>query len=87
MADTTSQAQHTEFWKKAVEEQINRTASMFDEVGKLEAKGVEQARSAVSEMGKLAEETLNYTTQLSADWRKMSLDAFRKMTDLWSVKA
>ena len=87
MAETTSQTQQTEFFKKMVEEQVSRTASVFDEMAKLEAKGVEQARHAVAEASKLAEETLSYTTQLAADWRKMSLAAFRKAADLWSVKA
>ena len=87
MAENASQAQHNEYFKKMMDEQLNRTASMFDEMAKLEAKAVEQARRAVEESGKLAEETLSYATQLSADWRRMSLDAFRKAADLWTVKA
>jgi acetyl-CoA acetyltransferase len=82
-----SQAQHQEFFKKMMEEQVSRATSLVDELAKLEAQGVEQARAAVEEMGKLAKESIAYSTKLSAEWRKMSLDTFRKAADLWMPKA
>jgi hypothetical protein len=87
MSETSSQSQHNELFKKMMDEQISRTSAMFDEVAKLESKGVEQTRHAIEEATKLTEESIKYVTQLSADWRKMSLDAFRKTAELWSVKA
>lgn len=56
------------FWKKAA-----RTAA--DEWTKLEGKRVEQAGAAIDEMSKLTKETLAYTSQLAAEWRKLTVDA------------
>ena len=84
---TSSQAQQSEFWKKLVDEQMVRSTALFDEVGKLESKGAEQVRTAVDEASKIAQETLAYSTKLTAEWRRLSLDAFRNAASLWMPKA
>jgi len=57
------------FWRKAA-----RNAA--DEWTKLEGKRVEQTGAAIDEITKLTKESLAYGTQLAAEWRKLTLDAF-----------
>lgn len=61
------------FWKKASDDQLQRMQTMGDEWAKLEGKGFEQWSIAVDEMAKLTKESLAYTGQLAAEWRKLYL--------------
>jgi hypothetical protein len=83
-----SQAQQTaDGFKKLIDDQINRFGSMTEEMAKLEAKGLEQARSAVDEAAKLAKESLAYAGQLGAEWRKLAIEATRRAAEMMQFKA
>ena len=71
-------------WKKMVDEQIARTELMYGEVARLQEQNLEQSRHAVDEMAKLTKDSLNYFAQLSAEWRKLTLDAAKKSADFLS---
>jgi hypothetical protein len=73
-------------WKKMVDEQIARTELMYGEVARLQEQGLEQTRHAVDEMAKLTKDSLNYFAQLSAEWRKLTLDAAKKSADFLSIQ-
>jgi hypothetical protein len=73
-------------WKKMVDEQIARTELMYGEVARLQEQGLEQTRHAVDEMAKLTKDSVNYFAQLSAEWRKLTIDAAKKTADLMSIQ-
>ncbi len=52
--------------------------AMMDEWARLEQKGLEQARQAVEELGRMAQASLAYSAQLSAEWRRLSLEGARR---------
>ena len=87
MADTTtSQVQNVQaFWKKAVDDAMARTTAFYGEFAKLDAKGTEQAGHAVDEMAKLTKESIAYASALGAEWRRASLEAVKKSTEMFTV--
>jgi hypothetical protein len=70
-----------ESFAKMAEDTQSRTASFFAEAEKADAQRVERASAAIDEMARLQKETLNYSAKMGADMRKMSVDAFKSMTD------
>lgn len=74
---TTSQAQHgSEMFQNLV-----------DEMAKLEEKGMAQARAGIDEAAKLWKESLGYAAQLNAEWRRLSLEAVRRASELVSPRS
>lgn len=63
--------------RQAAEAQIARVQSFYDNASQWESRSVEQTRSAVDESARLMRESVQYATQLSTEWRKLSLDAMR----------
>jgi len=86
MSETkTSQVQNAQgVWKKMVDDQVAKTVALHDELAKLEAQRSEQAAQAIEEMGRMARESLSYMGQLSAEWRKLSLEATKRAADMMS---
>lgn len=72
-------------WKKLVDEQIGRMTSSWEELARLEAKGAEQARSAIDELARLGKEYLAYSAQIGAEWRKLATDATKLVADRLSA--
>ena len=52
--------QISQFWAKAVEQQLAQLKSVHDQLGKFETQGVEQSKAAIDESAKLWKETLSY---------------------------
>jgi hypothetical protein len=69
-----------ETFQKLTDDNIARATAFYTEVEKAEAKRVERAESAIEEIAKLQKETLAYGAQLSAEMRKVSLEAVKKAT-------
>jgi hypothetical protein len=76
-------------WVNAARENLQRyqTAvnTYWDEVASFENAMYERARAATADLAGLAAESIAYVAALSAEWRKMSLDATRKMTDAFKA--
>lgn len=53
--------------------------SFFDAAAAIETRNHEQVRSAIEESARLMRESLTYTTQLSADARKASIETARQV--------
>lgn len=100
MADnSTSQSQHfapftmpfgtaaIDAWRKAAEANVARMTGMYEMLASFEGKGVEQARQAIDEGARLMRESLDYATRMSAEWRKMSLEATRNAVEAMTPKA
>jgi hypothetical protein len=83
-----SQAQQIkDTWTKMVDDHVVRVTAAWDEVAKLEGKGLEQAQSAVAELATMQKETLAYFGQLSAEWRKLGLEATKRTADFFTARA
>lgn len=71
MADKkTSQVQH---------DLVERMESAQSQATELERKGMEQMTAAIEEGARLMKEALAWQVQINAEWRKLALDATRKM--------
>lgn len=85
---TTSQAQQfKDTWTKMVDDHVVRITGAWDEAAKVEAKGLEQAASAIDELAKIQKETLNYFGNLTAEWRKLGLDATKRTADFFAARS
>lgn len=73
-------------WKKAADDQVARLELGYAEVARMQEQGLEQARHAVDELGKLTKDSFGYMFQLSAEWRKLTLEAARKTAEIWSLQ-
>ena len=76
-----------EQWQKMTEESIARATSFYGEVDKLEAKGVERTTVAIDEVAVNVKETLAYTSQLGAEWRRLSMEAIKNATAAFTPAA
>jgi hypothetical protein len=76
-----------ETFQKMSNDSIARATAFYGEVDKLEAKGIERSTVAIDEMSVLGKETLAYSAQLGAEWRKLSLDAFKQATSAFAPKS
>jgi hypothetical protein len=65
-------------FQKMMSDSWTRTQAWSDEVAAMETQMYTRANSAVDTWAQLAHDTINYTQQLSAQARKMSVDAVRK---------
>lgn len=65
-------------WKKAADATIARLELASGEMARMQEQSLEQSRRAVDEMARLTKDSFDYFGQLSAEWRKLTLDATRK---------
>lgn len=72
-------------WTQAARENLNRLQTTinayWDELATYENAMYERARAASADLANLAQESIQYAAALSAEWRKMGIEATRKMTD------
>lgn len=59
--------------------QVRRVRVASDKRTAMEQKGLDWARTAIDEGARLSKATLEYSVQLGAAWRTLSLDAMRAM--------
>ena len=83
MAEKNSQSHNNGTWKRMLDEQTGRVESIYAEMAKVEDKGVERLHSAVDESARLMKDSFSWYSELSAEWRKMSLDATRRTAEFF----
>src|SRR5262249_14905362 len=66
-------------FQKTMADAIGRTQSFTDQYAAFEKDMVTRAQAAVANWAQLAQEAIAYSAQLSAEARKLSMDACRKM--------
>ena len=76
-----------ETFQKLTSDSVARAAAVYGEVDKLEAKSVERTTVAIDEFSVIGKETLAYSAQLGAEWRKLTLDAFKQASATFAPKA
>jgi hypothetical protein len=75
-----------EVWEKAVGDQVARLESFYREVGKLQGNAITQITTGVDEAARFTKESVTYAQQLSEQWRKLALEATRRMAE-WLAPA
>ena len=83
MAEKTSQSHNNGAWKRMVDEHATRVESMHSEIAKMEDKGIERMQSAVDESARLMKDTLAWYGELSAEFRKMTIEATKRSAELF----
>ena len=78
MGDTT---------RRMFQEQMGRAGEMLGEAGRVEARGMAQARENIDEAARLTKETLAYWGRLSTAWRSIALDSMAKSAELFGATA
>ena len=68
-------------WRKALVDQAERVEAFFGEVTKVEEKSLEHATNNMEEATRLAKVSMAYAAELSAQWRKLFLDATKRTAD------
>lgn len=53
----------------------------WNELSSFEAAAYERAKATTADLTKMASESFAYANQLAAEWRKLGLDAARKLTE------
>jgi hypothetical protein len=76
-----------ETWQKLTDDSIARTTAFYAELEKAEAKRIERAESAIEEIAKLQKETVAYGAQLTAELRKVSLEAIKNAQTSFAASA
>lgn len=76
-----------EAFTQMMRDQIERTRALVDELAVYEGVAVQRARTAVNDLAKLAGDSIGYFAQLSAEWRKLAIDASRRAGEAFAPKA
>ena len=74
----------TDVFKKATDESLNRIGQMLDEATKMQAKFFEASTQSIDESSELAKTSIKYVTELSTEWRRISLESTRKAMELFA---
>lgn len=83
MAERSSQPHNSNgTWKRLMDEHTGRVESLYAEMGKIEDKGFERMSAVVDEGARLVKDSFAWYGELSAEWRKMTLDATRRTAEL-----
>jgi hypothetical protein len=69
-------------FRQLAEEQATRFSSMKDEAAKLEAEARTRAEDGAAEYARLLKETVHYGVQVSSEWRKLMVEATRRVADI-----
>ena len=75
-----------EAFTQMMKDQIARTQGLMDELAVYEGVAMQRARTAVNDVAKLASDSIGYMAQLSAEWRKVALDAGRRATEAFGPR-
>jgi len=83
---TTLQAQQipgVDQWKKMMDDQNARFATMLDEVSKAHAKWIEYGNTQIDEMSELMKTQFNYVNELATGARKLSVESSKKAMEFF----
>jgi hypothetical protein len=81
MDETTGFETFTD-WQEAMAKGANQMDALYDEVGRRHLQVIEQTNSAISEMTKMAQDSLSFTSALSQEWLKAARGTSKWATDL-----
>ena len=76
-----------ETFQKLSTDSLARASAVYGEVDKLESKSIERTTVAIDELSVIGKESLAYTAQLGAEWRKLTLESFKQASSAFAPKA
>jgi len=82
--ENTVELPGTDVFKKASDESLNRFGQLLDEGAKMQAKFLEASTQSIDESSALAKSSIKYVTELSAEWRRLSLESTRKAMEFFA---
>ena len=72
-------------WAQVARDNLTRLQSQingyWDEVASYENAMYERARAATTDLAALAQESIAYVSSMAAEWRKMSVEATKRITE------
>ena len=87
----TSQSQNKEnpmsIATQMAEEAYTRMNGLFDEMAKLETRGVDQLTRAMEEYGRVVKAQIALTQQMTTAWRQVTMETTRRAIDLATPSA
>lgn len=66
------------------DQQFDRIDTLYDEVGRRQAQAVEQANRTISEVTKMAQDSIVFTNQISQEWFKAARGTTRWASEIVS---
>lgn len=70
--------------QRALHDGVERARAFWDEYARLEAQGLTHGRAMLTEGARMAGESLGYASLLTAEWRKLSLEATRRTLEFFT---
>ena len=82
----TSQAQKeaTDTMQKMIDESVERLEASQKDFTRLESQGYAQMSKNIDEAARLFKDGIAYNSQLSAEWRRLSLEAMRRSAAMFT---
>jgi hypothetical protein len=79
--------QFTAEWEKFVTNQVSQLETWLGELAKLETTGASHVLGAWEDAGRCARESLAQAERVTAEWRKLALEATRRTAQAVTAKA
>lgn len=74
-------------WGKLWQDQLERVDCATEDAVKLQEQGAARATQAIDELATLGKVSLQYANRMSAEWRRASMEAWRRGVDLITPEA
>jgi hypothetical protein len=75
-----------EMWSSFVRDQLGRMQAWSDELARMEGAMFDRVRASAADAGRVMNDSIAYAASLSAEWRKLALDAGRRAADLTQAR-
>jgi len=77
----------SETWQRMATDGFARAEAMAEHVSKLEAAGMERAKTSLDDMHRLFHDSMAYMGKMTAEWRNLTLEAMRNLAPQQSADA
>lgn len=74
-------------WAHMAKDSMERMQSFYDELAEFEDSAYTQLKKNARDLGDMMSESITYMADLSREWRKLSIEATRRSTELFSPRA
>ena len=71
---------------KLAEDHMARVGALYEQLGTWEASATERATATIGQLSSMTSETLAYASALSAEWRKLTLEATRRGAAMFTAR-
>lgn len=78
MSEKTTETKAQNPFLKMADTQLTQVNAVLDEVAKMQAAGLEHAKTALDESARFSKETLGYWASLAGESRRLTMDAMKR---------